>query len=119
MEKNLCVSRPFTSAKYDFIVDNGMSLSRVQVKSCHRWKSGKEKDVWSANVYTLQNRKRRPYRKDEIEFVVCYLHEVEVSYIIPISEVGERMSLNFYPMSGKGKWESYRERWGLLTTYGP
>lgn len=119
MQKKLQISKPFTAMKYDFIVDNGVSLARVQVKSCHRWKAAKENDVWAANFYHVRNGERKSYSTNEIEFAAFFLVEIEAWYIIPISEVGEKRSLTFYPNSGKGKWEAFRERWGLLTTYGP
>jgi len=119
MEKNLCVSRPFTTSRYDFIVDNGMALAKIQVKSGHRWKAS-TKDIWLINATTSQGRKNQvAYTPKDIDFLAFHLIEIGAWYIIPSDMIEGRKSFYLYPTDGKGMWEEYRERWGLLTTYLP
>jgi len=119
MDKNLCVSRPFTTSRYDFIVDNGMALAKIQVKSAHKWKAS-TKDIWLVNASTFRGRKNQEaYTPKDIDFLAFHLIEIGAWYIIPADMIEGRKSFYLYPMDGKGMWEQFRERWGLLTTFLP
>ena len=116
MDKSLTVSRPFTSAKYDFIVDNGNALARVQVKSAHRWKA-RETAVWNFNVKTIKGKRTEAYNPSEIDFLALHLIELGLWYIVPSDEIKGRKHIYIYPEKGSGLYEQFRQRWGLLTTF--
>jgi len=118
MDKSLTVSRPYSKAKYDFIVDNGLALARVQVKSAHRWKTSNT-EKWNFNVRTLSKGSKRAYQPGEIDFLALHLVEIGLWYIVPADEIKGRKSIYINPSEGKGFYEDFRERWGLITTFCP
>ena len=119
MAKNLTVSRPFTAAKYDFIIDNGLGLVKIQVKSAHQWKSQKHRECWNFNTKTLVSSEVVAYSPAHIDFLALHCIELGTWYIIPADEIGGRKAIYIYPTTGKGLYEDFRERWGLLTTFCP
>ena len=112
-EKGLIVSKPFgDSAKYDFIVDSGNGLYRVQVKSTQRLDTSNR-----GNRYTVSfccSGDKRIYKNEEIDFIVAYITPLDTWYIIPITAIHSKNG-NFRPhKDGKGKMEEYKEAWGLF-----
>ncbi len=105
------VARPWgDSERYDFILDSGQRLWRVQVKSgCHHRK----------RCYDLHgrcgNREKSQYTSEEIDIFVAYLVPIDVWYIIPVDEI-KKKNLLFYPYGGDrcGHYEQYREAWSLM-----
>jgi hypothetical protein len=105
------VAKPWgDSERYDFILDSGQRLWRVQVKSgCHHRK----------RCYDLHgrcgNQEKALYTSEEIDIFVAYLVPIDVWYIIPVEKI-EKKSLLFYPYGGArhGRYEQYREAWGLM-----
>lgn len=105
------VAKPWgDSERYDFILDSGQRLWRVQVKSgCHHHN----------RYYDLPgrcgNRQRTQYTSEEIDFFVAYLVPIDVWYVIPVEKI-KKKSLLFYPYGGDrcGHYEQYREAWSLM-----
>ena len=110
------VARPYgDSHPYDFLVQHGRRLARVQVKSCftiqrrmgfpiivcrHGWKG--------VDLYTLE----------EIDFIAAYVAPHQAWYVIPIEALKGSKSIRLYP-GGKNHrfgafYEDYREAWHLL-----
>jgi PD-(D/E)XK endonuclease len=105
------VAKPWgDSERYDFILDSGQRLWRVQVKSgCHHHN----------RYYDLSakcgNRARSQYTSREIDIFVAYLVPIDVWYVIPVDKI-KKKSLLFYPYGGArcGHYERYREAWSLM-----
>jgi hypothetical protein len=105
------VAKPWgDSERYDFILDSGQRLWRVQVKSgCHHRK----------RCYDLHgrcgNQEKSQYTSQEIDIFVAYLVPIDVWYVIPVDKVQKR-NLLFYPYGGArcGHYEQYREAWSLM-----
>lgn len=77
-EKGIVVSRPTTEVRYDFILDDGKSLLRAQVK----WGGGKS--INSENAVCVDLRKdggrrgkRRKYLRTEIDVLLVYVPELD------------------------------------------
>lgn len=108
------VSKPYgDSDRYDFIVDTGQRLIKIQVKS-----TGHEVCPGSYSV----NAGRHlcggvvPYLRSQVDFMVVYIVPEEMWYILPIRVVGWRVSLR---LTGRmntrpGAYGKYREAWELL-----
>ena len=107
----LTVSKPYgDSARYDFVVDAGAGLLRVQVKSV---------SVMRRNDYRIAassgSRLKRGYSAAEIDFLAAYVIPCDAWYIIPVSAFDSIVSLNVAPhRPAKGRFEQYREAWHLL-----
>ncbi len=98
------------SDRYDFIVDAGKKLWKVQVKSAHR--------VGEDGTYSFRahGSSMAAYRADEIDVLVAYVVPEDVWYVFPVRELGGLRSLKLFPGSRKkrSKFEKYREAWWIL-----
>jgi hypothetical protein len=98
--------------RYDFIVESGKKLWRVQVKTSGFMMRG----LYRLCIYHHTNRVGHAYTESEIDFVAVYIIPEETWYILPVREVLGRQILLFRP---KGyprvdPYAYYREAWHLL-----
>jgi hypothetical protein len=115
----LRVSKPFgDSDPYDFIVDNGRHLSRVQVKATATRHSKSSYNI-KAGRRPYRGRCKKavfsPYVASEIDFLALYLVREELWFIIPIRALKGRTSLCYsfrYPK--RGPCAPYVDAWELL-----
>ena len=122
MELGLIASRPFSPCKYDFIVDNGNHLLRVQVKMT----SSKRETKSSGDVYVVKvasgSKGKQRYTKKDVDVIAILCHPLNVWYIIPIEDAGESVSMYLYPHRSligdfsTGMHESFYNKWIHLTT---
>jgi len=103
------VSKPHgDDERYDFIVDSGERLWKVQVKSsCRPYRTG----------YATHGDRGRGirYKISEIDFLVAYILPRDIWYVIPVRRLTPRLA--FYPSGcgkGGGFLECYREAWHLM-----
>jgi len=108
------VSKPYgDSQRYDFILDSGTALYRIQVKSSSTLLNG---------LYHVNSQRRTgggtvPYLPSEVDFLIAYLIPEDSWFILPIALIGNRASLLFNPKGysrGPGVYGAYREAWDLL-----
>ena len=96
--------------RYDFILDSGERLWRVQVKStCQARGGGYRARARGGND--------SPYKASEIDFLVAYIIPRGIWYVLPVNLVKSATWLAFYPSGckpGAGYFESYREAWHLM-----
>ena len=99
------VAKPYgENERYDFIVDAGERLWRVQVKSAYC--------VYGLGYRTLgYRRNKKPYKVKEIDFLVAYIAPRDIWYVIPVRYVATARLLGFYPSGSRlgAYFESYRE----------
>jgi hypothetical protein len=98
--------------RYDFMVEGGDKIWRVQVKTSTCMRDGR----YQVCVQRITHRRTVAYKKSELDFVVAYLMLEGVWYILPISVVAGRRSLLLPPpgFRGKNPWAQYLEAWHLL-----
>ena len=99
---------------YDFILDSGERLWRVQVKSIYT----PFRDGFRA---IGQRTNKEPYTADEIDFLVVYVAPLNIWYVIPVKHLALSRILTFYPSGckrGGGHFERWREAWHLLAPGG-
>ncbi len=110
MELGVVVAKPFgDSAKWDLIVEAGMKISRLQVKSA--W-------VKTRQGYAIQcGGRERQYGPENIDFLVGYVAPEETWYIFP-ARVIEDIAQLYIKTDPKWKLARYRERWDLLFARG-
>ncbi len=117
MGLGLTVSKPFgDSARYDFVVDVGRGhLHRVQVKPA--WKLASHGGYqFGASPAQLRGQRARPYRRDDIDFLVAFIAPEDAWFIIPVRVISHCNHLLIPADSGPGPLSFYREAWHLLTT---
>jgi len=102
------VAKPWgDSDPYDFIVETGGRLWKVQVKSAHR--PGEDGSYsFRAHGHSL--------RADEIDALVAYVVPENAWYVFPVKVVRLLGSLKLFTGSRKrrSKFEKYREAWWIL-----
>lgn len=105
------VAKPWgDSERYDFILDSGQRLWRVQVKS-----GGYHKNRRYGLHGMCGNRQQTVYTAAEIDIFVTYLIPIDVWYVIPVEKIQNKWLL-FFPYGGArfGHYEQYREAWSLM-----
>jgi len=108
------VAKPYgDSESYDFILDSGERFWRVQVKSIHT------RSQWVYRTQAQHGNGRR-YKPKDIDFLVAYVVQRDIWYVIPVTCVATA-ALSFYPSGCKknaGQFECYREAWHLMAPGG-
>jgi len=112
------VAKPWgDSDRYDFILDSGPRLWRVQVRSTEYERNGS----FAVHTYVYVRRQMVALTAREIDAVVAYVVPLDLWYIVPVEAFAGRKNLWFYPRgSKKGScFEIYREAWHLLRSEAP
>jgi hypothetical protein len=105
------------SERYDFILDSGARLWRVQLKSTSVLHTRGYEVQPTYSVYERAcGRSKAGYTADEIDALVVHIRPRDVWYAIPVEALGAAKNLRFYPdIECKcARWERYREAWELL-----
>ena len=107
------VAKPWgDSERYDFILDTGTRLWRVQVKSTSAIQNG----AYSVNARRNANGNPIAYRIGEIDFLIAQIVPEDCWYVIPLEAILRQKSLRIYPEkdSRVGEYGKYREAWELI-----
>jgi hypothetical protein len=113
MSLGLVVAKPYGQMhRYDFMVDGGHGLWRVQVKTCNCRVRG----LYHVNVKHSGSGRCTAYAHSEVDFVVAYIMPEGTWYVLPVSEVVGRKSMLLRPKGfPRGDpYSQYREAWHLL-----
>jgi hypothetical protein len=105
------VAKPYgDSESYDFILDSGERFWRVQVKSIY--------SIFRGGYRVMAQRSNnKPYKAQDIDFVVAYVVPQNLWYVIPVNFVAASTVVTFYPSGCRkdgGRYECYREAWYLM-----
>ena len=97
---------------FDFIVQGGQDLLRVQVKATTNLRGG----LYAVCINHHPGRQPCAYRAGEIDFVAVYIIPEDTWYILPVREVESRLMLLFRPKGypRPDPYAHYREAWHLL-----
>jgi len=107
VQRGLFLGRPWgESSGYDFIVDQGTRIVRVQVKST----TFPEGNGYSC---TLKD-SRGPYKKNSFDFVAAYIIPENIWYILPEKIIRGMWSIGLHPELDVSKYGEYEEAWHLL-----
>lgn len=112
-KQGFIVSKPFgDNQRYDFIIDGGEGLHRVQVKATYiKDQHATRGDRYRINASFGASHKKS-YSNKEIDILAVYIAPEEVWYIIPVREIENRKTFGFRPhLKSKGRLEKYKESW--------
>lgn len=112
-QKGFATAKPYgDSRRYDFIVDVGQRLWRVQVKSS----SAKQYGSYMLNLQRNANGAVIPYDASEIDFVVALVLPCDAWFVIPVEAIYGRKTakLCLHGNRQSGKLGKYWEAWGLM-----
>ena len=107
------VAKPWgDSEQYDFILDTGTRLSRVQVKSSSALQNG----AYCVGAQRHANGNSIAYKTGEIDFLIAQIVPEDCWYVIPLEAILPRRTLRIYPEkdSRVGLYGKYREAWHLI-----
>ncbi len=110
----LKVSKPYgDSGRYDFIVDTGRRLFKVQVKSTSYAKSSQ---AYGASVGRNLHGRVVPYLRSQVDFIAIYVVPEQTWYILPMRAVVGQVTLRLPSKSNPklGSFGKYRNAWTLL-----
>jgi len=107
------VAKPWgDSERYDFILDSGTRLWRVQVKSTSALHYG----AYSVKAQRNSNGKSIAYKTGEIDFLIALIVPEDCWYVIPLKAILSHKNVRIYPEKDPRGWEygKYREAWHLI-----
>jgi PD-(D/E)XK endonuclease len=110
---NFGIAKPWgDSRRYDFILDNGRRLHRIQIKCTESIRA----QAYETRATYSVGKGRAVYTKDDIDFIAAHVVPLDIWYIIPVEICTPAPMLRFYPhrQAKKMRLEPYREAWHLL-----
>jgi hypothetical protein len=108
------VAKPWgDSERYDFILDSGRRLWRLQLK-CTQALRARGYDVQP--IYSIYGQGKRVYTANDIDVLVAHIVFLDVWYVLPVNAFSPCKSLRFYPdvPCKRARFEAFREAWHLL-----
>ncbi|HEY6767441.1 MAG TPA: group I intron-associated PD-(D/E)XK endonuclease, partial [Candidatus Sulfotelmatobacter sp.] len=107
------IAKPWgDSQRYDFILDNGTRLWRIQTKCTE----GLRADAYETRATYTVGKKRAVYTRADIDFIAAHVVPLDIWYIIPVEVCTPAPMLRMYPhrKAKKMRLEKYRNAWFLL-----
>ncbi len=109
------VSKPLgDNEPFDFILNSGQRLWRVQVKSTYHLGKGGEYSLRATRASV--GGRTRAYSPDSIDILAGWVMPLDTWYIIPVEAFAPRRTLAVYPHRepDAGQFECFREAWCQL-----
>jgi PD-(D/E)XK endonuclease len=115
----ITASKPYGDRRpYDFLVECGQRLLRVQVKSVFTIGRGERRFGFPIAVSQHRLSGRATYTADEIDFIAAFVASHDAWYVIPVDALSTRKFIRVYPAGKKrvdaGLYEHCREAWHLM-----
>src|ERR1700685_2230013 len=113
LQLDLAIAKPWgDSRRYDFIIDNGSRLWRVQTKCTECLRA----DAYEPRATYTVGKTRAVYTRADIDFLAAHVVPLDVWYIIPVEVCTPAPMLRMYPprQAKKMRLEKYRNAWFLL-----
>jgi len=108
------VAKPYgDSERYDFILDAGHRLWRIQIKSTTTLMCG----LYRINAHRRTSHGTVPYQPAEVDFLIAHVIPEDAWFILPIALIQHRTSVLFPPRRHprqRALFAPYREAWHLL-----
>jgi hypothetical protein len=112
------VAKPWgDSLRYDFILDNGERLWRIQIKCTE---SIRAQAYETRATYSI-GKGRAVYTTHDTDFIAAHIVPLDIWYILPVEVCTPQPMLRFYPhrQAKKMRLEKYRELWTQLKPESP
>jgi len=106
------VAKPWgDSDRYDFILDSGQRLWRVQVRSTE-YQSHRG---YAVHTYVYVKKQMVSLTAREVDAIIAYIVPLDLWYVVPI-QFADCKNLWFYPHGSKkgSRFERFHEAWHLL-----
>ena len=120
MEEGLTVAQPLgDNSPYDYLVDNGEDILKVQIKSSE-WNEHENKPQKSPKYgFTLKHSKQdKIYEAHDVDFFGLVVIPLRSIWIVPQKAVDGIIKADVWPIGySSGAMVDYREQWVLLKSY--
>lgn len=113
LEQGLVPSVPMgDNSQYDFLIDNGSKISRVQIKASSHPDNSSKVDRYN---FTLKHSNYSLYSAEDIDVFGLVVIPLRLVYIVPHTVVSDLTKTSVFPTNNStSKMEEFRERWDLL-----
>ena len=99
------------SERYDFVLDSGSRLWKVQIKGTETLRAR----GYEVRASYTDGKGRANYQPGDIDVLAAHVIPLDLWYILPVGVWGDHPMLRFYPHGAKCcKYEQYREAWDLF-----
>jgi hypothetical protein len=108
------VTKPWgDSERYDFVLDSGRRLWRVQIKCTAVERAG---GYHIQPIHFVYGKNKVVYTADDIDVLAAHVVPLDVWYLVPVAALAAGRSLRLYPDDGckTARFEKYREAWDLF-----
>lgn len=108
------VTKPWgDSERYDFVLDAGDRLWRVQIKCTAALHAG---GYHIQPIHFVYGKNKVVYTAEDIDVLAAHIVPLDVWYVVPVEALAPGTSLRLYPDDGckSARFEKYREAWDLL-----
>ena len=108
------VTKPWgDSERYDFVLNSGTRLWRVQIKCTAVERAG---GYHIQPIHFVYGKSKVVYTGEEIDVLAAHVVPLDVWYVVPVGALAAGMSLRLYPNDGckAARFEKYREGWDLF-----
>jgi len=114
VELGFRVTKPWgDSERYDFVVDAGRRLWRVQIKCTGALRAG---GYHIQPIHFVYGKGKVAYTAEDVDVLAALVVPLDAWYVVPVEAIAAGTSLRLYPQGGckRARFEQYREAWGLL-----
>jgi PD-(D/E)XK endonuclease len=108
------VTKPWgDSERYDFVLDSGRRLWRVQIKCTAVERAG---GYHIQPIHFVYGKTKVVYTADDIDVLAAHIVPLDVWYVVPVGALAQGTSLRLYPDDGckAARFEKYREAWHVF-----
>ena len=108
------VTKPWgDSERYDFVVDSGGRLWRVQIKCTAAIRAG---GYHIQPIHFVYGKNKVVYTAEDIDVLAAHIVPLDVWYVVPVQALAQGRSLRLYPDGGceRARFEKYREGWDFF-----
>ena len=108
------VTKPWgDSERYDFVLDSGKRLWRVQIKCTAVERAG---GYHIQPIHFVYGKNKVVYTAEDIDVLAAHIVPLDVWYVVPVAALAQGKSLRLYPDDGckTARFEKYREGWDLF-----
>jgi hypothetical protein len=108
------VTKPWgDSERYDFVLDSGRRLWRVQIKCTAVSRAG---GYHIHPIHFVYGKNKVVYTAEDIDVLAAHIIPLDVWYVVPVEALAPGTSLRLYPDDGckTARFEKYREAWDVF-----
>lgn len=104
------VAKPYSAiTPYDLILDNGVELLKIQVKTT----TSKTKHNGYKVATGRGRHSKEAYSITDVDYFALYIIGLDIFYIVPAHQI-TTTTLNLYPGNKSHRLDTYRNAWHLL-----